>query len=158
MIGLTTRHAVFSETAWAIFTIFHKGPSVERVLTICSDGSAPLNKMAAMPIYSKNTQLSSFPEARKLWGWILIYSTGDKVYQFCSNDGRRLNFDLLREGQICAPIHLYGKTVEKSFSQWIIKTNGWNLQRVIKVVKLLFSYCQKFGVMCLSLPLGYIDV
>ena len=27
------------------------GPSVERMLTICSNSSAPLNKMAAMPIY-----------------------------------------------------------------------------------------------------------
>ena len=29
------------------------GPSVEKVLPICSTGSAPLNKMAAMPIYGK---------------------------------------------------------------------------------------------------------
>ena len=29
------------------------GPSVERVLTICLNGSAPLNKLAAMPIYGK---------------------------------------------------------------------------------------------------------
>ena len=29
------------------------GPSVEKMLTICSNGSAPLNKMAAMPIYGK---------------------------------------------------------------------------------------------------------
>ena len=27
------------------------GPSVKGVLIICSNGSAPLNKMAAMPIY-----------------------------------------------------------------------------------------------------------
>ena len=33
-----------------IFTRFYLGPSVERVLTISSNGSAPLNKMAAMPI------------------------------------------------------------------------------------------------------------
>ena len=30
------------------------GPSVERVLTVCSNGSTPLNKMAAVPIYDKN--------------------------------------------------------------------------------------------------------
>ena len=36
---------VFSETAWPIFTIFHMGQSVENVLTICSNGSAPLNYM-----------------------------------------------------------------------------------------------------------------
>ena len=31
------------------------GSSVERVLTICSNCSALLNKMAAVPIYDKNT-------------------------------------------------------------------------------------------------------
>ena len=43
----------FSETAYTVFTRFHMGPSVERMLTICSNGSAPLNKMAAMPIYGR---------------------------------------------------------------------------------------------------------
>ena len=38
-------------------------------------------------------------------------------------------------------------------SQWIIKTNGWNLQCMIKVVK-LFSYCRNFGGY-LPLPLGF---
>ena len=41
---------IFSETAGSIFHKIHMGPSVERILTICSNGSAPLNKMAAMPI------------------------------------------------------------------------------------------------------------
>ena len=36
--------------------------SVERVLTICSNGSAPLNKMAAMLIYGKKTDNSSSSE------------------------------------------------------------------------------------------------
>ena len=44
-----------SEIGWAIFARFHMGPSVQRVLTICLIGSAPLNKMAAMPFYGKNT-------------------------------------------------------------------------------------------------------
>ena len=46
---------VFSETAWANFTRIHIGPSVERILTICSKDCAPLNKMAAMSLYGKNT-------------------------------------------------------------------------------------------------------
>ena len=41
----------FSETAGPIFPKIHMGPSVERILTICSNGSAPLNKVAAMSIY-----------------------------------------------------------------------------------------------------------
>ena len=44
---------VLSETAGPILTRFHMGPSVEGMLTICSNCSAPLNKMAAMPIYGK---------------------------------------------------------------------------------------------------------
>ena len=45
----------FSERIWPFFTRFHKGASVEGVLTFNSNGSAKLNKMAAIPIYSKNT-------------------------------------------------------------------------------------------------------
>ena len=39
----------------------------------------------------------------------------------------------LRQDQICVPMHLSGENVEKSFSQNVLKTNGWNLQWVIKV-------------------------
>ena len=35
------------------------------------------------------------------------------VYQFCSNDDHRLTFDLLRQGQICVSIYLYGGKIEK---------------------------------------------
>ena len=31
------------------------GPSVKGILTICSNGSAPFNRMAAMPIYGEKT-------------------------------------------------------------------------------------------------------
>ena len=36
--------------AWAIFTRFRIGPFVKMVLITCLNGSAPLSKMAAMPI------------------------------------------------------------------------------------------------------------
>ena len=45
------------------------GPSVERMLTICSDGSAPLNKMAAMPIYDRTLKDLKSSEAES---WILV--------------------------------------------------------------------------------------
>ena len=45
----------FSETACAIFRRYHMELSVERVLTICTNSCAPLNKMAAMPINGKKT-------------------------------------------------------------------------------------------------------
>ena len=44
--------------------------------------------------------------------------------------GRPLTF--LRQDQICITIHLYGENVEKSFSQTLLKNNGWNLQCMIK--------------------------
>ena len=43
----------FSESARAIFIKFKSGNYVERILIICSNGFAPLNKMTAMPIYGK---------------------------------------------------------------------------------------------------------
>ena len=64
-------------------------------------------------------------------------------------------FDLLRQGQICVHMYLYGENVEKSFSQNVLKTNGWNLQYVIKEVKRC-SYDQNFVPWGFSaLPLGY---
>ena len=44
---------IFSETTSTVFTRFLMGPSVERMLTICSNISVPLQKMTAMPIYGK---------------------------------------------------------------------------------------------------------
>ena len=45
----------------------------------------------------------------------------------------------LRQGKICSPMYLYGENIEKSFSQNVLKTHGWNLQCMIIVVE-LFSY------------------
>ena len=52
-------------------------------------------------------------------------------------------FDLLLQEQSFVLIHLYGKSVEKSFSQNVLKIIGWNLQCMIEIVK-LFSYDQNF--------------
>ena len=46
----------------------------------------------------------------------------------------------LWQGQICIPMHLYGENVEKSFSQNVLKTNGWNLQRMIKACPLCLIF------------------
>ena len=107
--------------------------------------------------YVINILISSSLEPRKLWGWILVYSIGDsRSTNFIQMMVVGWPLTFLLQGQLCAPIHLYGENVEKSFSQWIIKTNGWNLQHMIKVVK-LFSYCQNF-LRFLPLPLGFIHV
>ena len=66
------------------------GPSVRRVLPIYSNGSAPSNEVAAMPIYGKSTEKSFSPEPRKLG----IKHRGPKVHQVCSNNDSRLTFDL----------------------------------------------------------------
>ena len=97
------------------------------------------------------------PEPSKLWGWILVYSIGGSrstMFVEMMVVGWPLTF--LRQSKICAPIHLYGDDIEKSFSQWIVKTLGWNIECMIKLVKLL-SYCQNFWGY-LPLPLGYIHV
>ena len=51
-----------------------------------------------------------------------------KVYQVCSNDGRRLNFDLFTARsdftRFYQTIHLYPENFEKLFSQNVLKTNG----------------------------------
>ena len=50
----------------------------------------------------------------------LYIASGTKVYQVCSNDGRRLTLTFLLIGQICAHIYLYGENVEKSFSKNVL--------------------------------------
>ena len=47
----------FNETTLPIFTRIHKGPTVEGMLIIYSNGSAPLNKIAAMLIYGKTLKI-----------------------------------------------------------------------------------------------------
>ena len=78
------------------------GTSVERILTICLNGSFPLNKMAAMPIYGKSTLKSTSPDQDSFEAVSKYIASGLKVYQICSNDGCGMTFDLLCQGQICA--------------------------------------------------------
>ena len=60
------------------------GSSVEGMLTLCSNGSASLNKMAAMPIYGKNTKKTFYSSTKKALRLNLgIQHRGLKVYQVC---------------------------------------------------------------------------
>ena len=70
------------------------GASIERVLIICSNDSAPFNKMAAMPIYSKTLKylLLQNQESFEAESWYI--ASGTQVLPICSNDGRMLIFDL----------------------------------------------------------------
>ena len=101
------------------------GPSVKRVLTIYSNGSAHLNKMATMPIYGRKHFKIFFSRTKKALGLNLgVQHWGLKVYEVYSFDGRKLTFDLsYGKVKLVHPLHLYGKNVEKSFSQNVLKAN-----------------------------------
>ena len=68
-----------------------------------SNGSASLNKMAALPIYGKK---SSSPVLRKLSGWILVNGIGDLERSTKFVKMMRLGWPLifLWYGQICIPV------------------------------------------------------
>ena len=81
--------------------------------------------MAAMPIYGEKRLKIFFSRTKKVSRLNLaIEHWGLKIIQVCSNEDQRLTFDLLRHGQICVPMHLYGENIENSVSQNVIKTNG----------------------------------
>ena len=71
------------------------------------------------------------------WGYLPLplgyihYKIVESLNIFFSKTAWAIFTGFLRQGQICAP--MYGENVEKSFSQKVLKTNGWNLQCMIKV-------------------------
>ena len=69
------------------------GPSVERMLTVCFNGFAPLNKMAVMPIYGKTLKnlLLQNLENFEAEFWYTLFGTQSL---FSSNDDTRMTFDL----------------------------------------------------------------
>ena len=61
------RHPPFSkifsfETTWPIKAKFYAEPPWEGGTKVCTKGPGHMTKMAAMPIYGKNLQISSTPE------------------------------------------------------------------------------------------------
>ena len=84
-----------SETAWPVFNRFRMGPSIKLgMLTICSDGSAPFNKIDVMPIYGKTLKILISSTKKALRLNIGIQHRGLKVYQVCQNDKTRMTNDL----------------------------------------------------------------
>ena len=69
----------FSETAWAIFTRFHMGLSVKRVLTIYSNGSMPLKRWGSYPNMVKRLK-NLLLQNQESFEAESSYSIGDKVY------------------------------------------------------------------------------
>ena len=73
----------FSDTALPVFTRFHMGPSVGGMLTICSNSSATLDKMAAMPIYGKHLKIFFASTKKTLRLNLGIHHQGLKFYHIC---------------------------------------------------------------------------
>ena len=78
----------YPRCAWSILILV-----TQRIFTICWNGSVPLNKIAAMPIYGK-TLKNLLPIQESLRLNLGIQHCGLKVYQMCSNDDRSMTFDL----------------------------------------------------------------
>ena len=89
------------------------GLSVERVLTICSNGSAPLNKIAAMSIYGKNLLLQN-QESFEAESWYI--ASGTQGLLSFPNDGCRFIFDLITARSVLHPQYIcMGKMLENHF-------------------------------------------
>ena len=70
-------------------------PSVKGEFKICTNGHGPFIKMAAVPVWRKNTKKSFFSRTMKAVRLNLgIKHQEIKVYQVCSNSYPRLTFDL----------------------------------------------------------------
>ena len=77
---INSLNVFFSEIACPLFTTFHTGPSFGGMLKICSNGSAPLIKMAAMPIYGKTLKIFFSSTKKDLKLNLGIQYRGLKVY------------------------------------------------------------------------------
>ena len=78
------------------------------ILTMCSNGSMPLNEMAAMPLYGEKTKKSSSPEPRKLWGWILETVSGTQGLSSLFKWWWKVDIFIARSN-FSSCMHLYGE-------------------------------------------------
>ena len=129
-----------SEIPGPIFSKLHVEPSGKGGLKSYTNCYGPLIKMAAMSIYDKTlkTLLFQNQETFKAESWYITSRTQGLpgLYEWWPQVDR---WPFFRQGPIWVSMHLYGENIEKSFFQNVFKTNGWNLQCVIKVVE-HFSY------------------
>ena len=111
------------------------GSSVEGVLSVCPNGTALLNNMAAMPIYGNKHLNIFFSRNRKAVRLNLgILHPGRKVYQFCSNDDARISFDFF--------------TAWSNFSPSCFGKNWKNVARHLQICNGCFTQVSK------SWPIG----
>ena len=89
-------------------------------IKVCSNGPGHMTRMAAMPIYGKNVNKSSSPEAKDRWRWNLVCSIGcSSTTKFIQMMTLGWPIPILRQGQIWSLMLLYGKQVK----QWIFLRN-----------------------------------
>ena len=55
-LGYVKSNDLSSETTWLIFTKFHIGHSVKRMLAVCANGSSSLNKIVSWHLYGDNVE------------------------------------------------------------------------------------------------------
>ena len=105
----------------------------------------------AKTVYIRVQQARSYIYHRELFKWCLpIYKTGlgPLILNFAVYYSRSTKFvqmmivgwlfTFFQQAEICIPMHLYEENVEKSYSQNVLKTNGWNLH-MIKVANPLVT-------------------
>ena len=139
----------FSETTWSIFTRFHMEFLSKGYWQFVQMVPHHWKRWPPCPYIVKKHLKSSSPEPRNFLDWILVYvALGTQGLPFVQMMILGWPLTFLWQVQICIPI----QNVEKSFSENALKANGWNLQCLIKVVKVvkLVSYNQNF------IPWGYL--
>ena len=100
----------FSGTAWPIKVIFHMKPPWDGGTKVCSNDPGHMTKMANMPIYGKNLKKSSSPEPKDRWPWNLVCSFGcTSTTKFVQMMTLGWPWPILRQGQICSLMLLYGE-------------------------------------------------
>ena len=109
----------FLETAWPIEAKFYVEYPWDGATKVWSNGLGHMNKMAAMPIYSKNLKKSSSLEPKSRWPRKLVcsirYSSTTKFVQMMTLGWP---WPILWLGQNWSLMLLYGKKVK----QWIFLT------------------------------------
>ena len=83
-------------------------------LGLFSNGPELMTKMAATPIYGKNSLKSSSQDPEGRWPWELVCSIGNvRLTQVSSNDDPRLTITYLTSRSNLLPKHLNGDDFEK---------------------------------------------
>ena len=122
------------------------------VTKVCANSPGHMTKMAAMAIYGKNLKISSSPEPKSKWPWLLVCMRRClSTTKFAQMMTLGWPWHILRQGQIWSLMLLYGKKVKQWIFQKLLSSMIWNWQQLTEVTSTL---CPLGG--CMLLPRGYI--